>query len=658
MKAPARRAEELRALIAHHDHRYYVLNDPEVSDQGYDALMAELRLLEQQNPSLATADSPTRRVAERPLEGFASVAHALPMLSLENTYSEQEVRDWIERIDSPWPVLLEPKIDGSAVELVYRDGTLAVASTRGDGATGDDITANVRTMRSVPLTLRGRGIPDLLEVRGEVYMRTEDFRAYNRRAEDEGIPTFANARNATAGSLRQLDPRITARRPLRLMIHGLGSGPAFARQSEALEKLAAWGLPTVERARLCGSIEEILKAYRALGEERDRLPYEIDGVVLKVDDLAAQKKLGIRSRSPRWAVAFKFPSREQMTVVKAIDVQVGRTGKLTPVARLEPVAIGGVTVTNATLHNLEDLQRKGVRIGDTVVVTRGGDVIPDVVKVVESKRTGREKEFRMPEACPACGAPVTRPEGETDHRCSNVLSCPAQLKGALLHFASRRAMDIDHLGEKTVDQLLAAGLVKSPADLYDLTPKAVEALERKAEKSAGNLLDSIARSKTTTLGRFLFALGIRHVGEATAGALAARFGSVEALQKASVEELEGVPDVGPVVARSIHEFFAAAFHRKLVKRMLEAGVKPEPPRVAAAGPFAGAVVVFTGGLGTMSRDEARGKVEALGGRTATGISAGVTLVVAGEKAGSKLKKAAALDIPVIDEKEFLKRAGG
>jgi DNA ligase (NAD+) len=648
-----RRVQQLRRLIAHHDRRYYELADPEISDEEYDALMAELRRLEADHPALAAPDSPTQRVGERPLEGFRSVRHREPMLSLENTYQEQEVRDWLERTEAPFPIALEPKIDGSAVELVYRDGLLESASTRGDGVTGDDVTSNIRTIRSLPLKLAGRGVPPLLELRGEVYMRTADFRAYNRRAEEEGRQTFANARNATAGSLRQLDPRETARRPLRVAVHGAAEGAPFERHAEALERLASWGLPVVDRVRLCACVGEILVGYRALLAERDELPYEIDGVVLKVDALAARRKLGVRARSPRWAVAFKFPSREKMTRVRAIDVQVGRTGKLTPVARLEPVEIGGATVTNATLHNLEDLERKGVRIGDTVVVTRGGDVIPDVVKVVESKRTGQEREFRMPERCPACGGPVGRPEGETDHRCTNHLSCPAQLKGSLLHFASRRAMDIDGLGEKLVDALLAKELVRSPADLYALKVDALADLERMGEKSAANLVAAIDGSRRATPARFVFALGIRHVGEATAAALAARFGSIEKLQEASVEDLESVPDVGPVVARSIHDFFASAHNRGLLRRMREAGVRPEAP-AAASGPFAGQVVVFTGGLSTMSRDEARARVERLGGTTASGISRDVTLVVAGEKAGSKLAKARALGIRVIDEEEFQK----
>jgi DNA ligase (NAD+) len=462
--------------------------------------------------------------------------------------------------------------------------------------------------------------------------------------------------------VRQLDAKVTAGRPLDCFVYMLGwaegGGKLPATHHQTLEWLKGLGFKVNPHIRRFETLEEVLAFCAEWTERREQLDYEIDGIVVKVDDLAARLRLGTRARSPRWAVAFKFPSREKMTVVRGIDVQVGRTGKLTPVARLEPVEIGGVTVTHATLHNLEDLRRKGVRVGDTVVVTRGGDVIPDVVKVVESKRTGREIPFEMPERCPACGGPVVRPEGETDHRCASALSCPAQLKGALLHFASRRAMDIGHLGQKLVDALMAAGRVRSPADLYALTQEQVAGLDRMAEKSAANVVAAIAASTKPTLARFVFALGIRHVGEATAAALAARFGSIEALLKASIGELESIPDVGPIVARSVRDFFDARTNREQVRRMLRAGVSPEAPPAAGAGAFAGEVVVFTGGLASLSRDEARAKVEAAGGKTASGISSGVTLVVAGEKAGAKLAKAEALGIPVMDEETFLKKVGG
>lgn len=657
---PLRRAQELREQIAAHDHRYYVLNDPEISDEDYDRLLSKLRKIEADDPSLITPDSPTQRVGERPVEGFAKVRHRTPMLSLENTYSEKEVLHWIDRIrkelgkESP-AFTVEPKIDGSAVELVYRDGRLESASTRGDGTTGDEVTSNVRTIRSVPLTLSGSTPPKLLEVRGEVYMRTEDFRAYNRRAERLGQQTFANPRNVTAGSLRQLDPRLAAERPLRVMIHGLGTvtGASWKSHAEAIRRIGGWGLPAVERIEVCRGPEQIFAYHARLLKERDRLPYEVDGIVIKVDALEHQRRLGTRSRSPRWAIAYKFPSRETVTVVRAIDVQVGRTGALTPVARLKPVPLAGVTVSNATLHNLDDLKRKGVRVGDTVVITRGGDVIPDVVKVVTSKPRGRRK-FRMPRKCPACGGKVVRVEGEAAHRCVNHLACPAQLKGAILHFAGRRAMNIDHLGEKLVEALMKAKRLRSPADLYKLTKAQLVGLERLADKSAQNLLDSIEGSRKTNLPRFLYALGIRHVGEATAAALAGHFGTLGKVKAAKPAELEAIEDVGPIVARSVHAFFRSAGNQKLVRRMLDAGVAIERPRVVGNA-FADEVVLFSGGLASMTRDEAKRGVEQQGGKTVSGISKSVTLVVAGEKAGSKLAKAEKLGIKIIKEEAFAKR---
>jgi DNA ligase (NAD+) len=556
--------------------------------------------------------------------------------------------------------VVEPKIDGAAVELVYARGLLDAASTRGDGRIGERVTENIRTIRSVPLRLRGTSPPpELLEVRGEVYMEREAFAALNRRLVEAGEEPFANPRNAAAGSLRQLDPRVTAGRPLAIQIHGLGRarGLSVRTHREALEVLAGLGLRAVRALAVGTGLEPALAAYRRLQAERDRLPHEIDGIVIKVNDLALRDELGMRARSPRWAVAFKFPPREEVTVVRDIVIQVGRTGALTPVAVLDPVAVGGVTVSSATLHNQEEVERKDIRVGDAVVVTRAGDVIPEIVKSIPSRRTGPLPPFRMPSACPACGTAVVRGEEEVILRCPNP-GCPAQVKAAIVHFARREAVNVDGLGEKLVDQLVDRKLVRTPADLYALTREDLLGLDRMAEKSAQNLLDAIAASRRTTLDRVLLGLGIRHVGETLARVLADHFGTLEAFLAASEADLEGIREVGPVVGKSIHDYLAAPGHRRMIERLIAGGVRVERRERPSGGALAGQLVVFTGALERMTREEARALAERHGARTADGISRATTLVVAGPGAGSKLAKAKQLGIETIDEDAFLRRVGG
>jgi DNA ligase (NAD+) len=676
-----RRAAELREQIARHDRRYYVLDDPEISDAQYDALLRELEALERAFPGLVSPDSPTQRVGGAPLDAFEKVEHALPLASLDKVHTEGELREWEERLlrqlGRPAAVeyVVELKIDGATVELLYEHGALAVASTRGDGRIGERVTENVRTIkRGVPLRLldtkparvkpagdgaSAAGPPELLEVRGEVYMEREPFRELNRRLLEAGQEAFANPRNAAAGSLRQLDPRITAGRPLAFQVHGLGRvrGAAWATHAAALEDLAALGLRVVRPLAVGVGLGPVLEAYGRLVDGRDALPYEVDGIVVKVNDLALREELGATARHPRWAVAYKFPPREQVTVVRAIVVQVGRTGALTPVASLDPVEVGGVTVSSATLHNQEEIERKDVRVGDAVVVTRGGDVIPEVVKSLPSRRTGAETPFRMPAACPVCATPVVRAEGEVILRCPNA-RCPAQVKAGLVHFARREAVNIEGLGERLVDQLVDRGLVRTPADLYVLTKEHLLGLERMAEKSAQNLLDAIAASRATTLARLLFGLGIRQIGETTAKGLADHFGTLDAFLAARPEELEAIHEVGPVVGRCISDWLADAGNRAMVARLLEGGVRVEAPERPAGGVLAGQLVVFTGALERLSRDEARRLAERHGARTADSVTKATTLVVAGPGAGSKLEKARKLGIETVDEAEFLRRVGG
>ncbi|MDH4100432.1 MAG: NAD-dependent DNA ligase LigA [Nitrospirota bacterium] len=661
----ASRVEVLRRELNRHNYLYYVLDRPEISDAEYDRLMRELEGLEQQFPDLVTADSPTQRVGAAPLEAFGTVTHTIPMLSLKNAMNEEEARAFDQRsrkslgIAEDIEYVAEPKLDGLAVELVYENGLFVKGSTRGDGYTGEDITQNLRTIRSIPLCLVQKDLlplPDYLEVRGEVILPLDDFARLNGEREVSGEPLFANPRNAAAGSLRQLDPRITARRPLDIFCYGVGAvrGWDFRDQWDMLHTLPDWGLKVNPLIQRCRDIDEAIAYYREIGGKRDGLAYEIDGVVLKVNSFRLQAELGEISRSPQWAIACKFPPRQETTKLLDIIVQVGRTGALTPVAVLQPVRVSGVEVSRATLHNPGEVARKDVRIGDTVVVQRAGDVIPEVVMPVVAKRSGAERVFAMPGNCPACGAEV---DGSEDiWRCTAGISCPAQRKEAIRHFAMRTAMDIDGLGEKIVEQLVEKGLVKDPADLYDLTVEDILTLERMAEKSATNLKNAIDKSRNSTLPRFLFALGIRQVGEHTAKLLAEHFGGIGKIEEATEEELMAVREVGPEVARSIHSFFRQEKNLHVVRR-LEAAVRLEAIAPKGEGIFSGLTFVFTGTLPTLSRDEAKRLVETRGGRAASSVSKKTSYVVAGEEAGSKLDDAQRLGVMVIDEARFMEMVG-
>jgi DNA ligase (NAD+) len=661
------RAAELREQIRRHDYRYYVLDDPEISDARYDALLQELRGIEAAHPELCVPDSPTQRVAGAPSVEFGSVVHAVPMLSLDNAFAEQDVVDFDRRVRERLDVesvayCAEPKIDGLAISLRYEHGRLQLAATRGDGTRGEDVTANVRTIRSVPLTLHGAA-PPLLEVRGEVYMTRRAFDALNRRAAERGEKTFVNPRNAAAGSLRQLDPNVTAERRLDACFYGVGASEGWSmpkRQAEVLAALRAFGLRTCPENAVVESAAGCLEYYARMQRRRAMLGYDIDGVVYKVDRLDWQRDLGFVARAPRWAVAHKFPAQEETTIVRDVEFQVGRTGALTPVARLEPVFVGGVTVSNVTLHNMDELARKDVRIGDTVVVRRAGDVIPEVVRVIVDLRPPDARIVELPGRCPVCGSHVTRAEGEAVARCSGGLVCSAQRREALRHFASRRAMDVDGLGDKLVEQLVATGRVETPADLYTLTAEELAGLERMGPKSAANLVAALERSRQTTLPRFLFALGIRDVGESTALALATHFGTLEALESAALEQIEEVRDVGPVVAAHVRDFFAEERNRTVIAALRKHGVTwpdAEPRRAHADGALAGETVVITGTLATMTRDAARDAARAAGATVTDSVSRKTTLLVVGAEAGSKLRKAEELGVPVVDEDEFRRRLG-
>jgi DNA ligase (NAD+) len=664
-EALARRAAELRAEIERHNYRYYVLDDPLVSDAEYDALFRELLEIEARYPELVTPDSPTQRVGGAPAASFEPVAHRVPMLSLNNAFDEEEVRAFDRRVrealgEESVEYAAEPKFDGLAVALEYRDGLFVRGATRGDGYTGEDVTANLRTVRAIPMRLPPGEAPALLEVRGEVLMRRKDFEELNRAQRERGEREFANPRNAAAGSLRQLDPRVTAGRRLAFFAYGTGAregGPALRAHSELLDYLEAMRFPVARERAVVRGVEGLLDYYRGIAQRRSALPYDIDGVVYKVNDLAAQERLGFVSRAPRFALAHKFPAEEATSEVLGIDVQVGRTGALTPVARLKPVFVGGVTVTSATLHNEDEVRRKDVRVGDTVVVRRAGDVIPEVVRVVKEKRPPHTRPFALPSSCPVCGARVVRLEGEAIARCSAGLYCPAQRKQAILHFASRRAMDIEGLGEKLVDQLVDNGIVSSPADLYRLDARALAGLERMGEKSAANVLAAIERSKRTTLPRFIYALGIRNVGEATARDLAEHFGGLDALMAADRSELERVPEVGPVVAQSIESFFREPRNRRAVAELLAAGIELASQPRARGGRVAGKTFVLTGTLPHLSREEARRRIEAHGGRVSASVSKKTDYVVVGADPGSKYEKARALGVAVLDEKGLLELLG-
>ncbi len=656
----------LRSRIKHHNRLYYELDTPEISDAEYDDMLRELAQLEAERPDLLTPDSPTQRVGGRPLDRFEPVRHRLPMLSLENALNEAEIRGFEQRIRSYLGLAeqvvisyqCEPKMDGLAIELVYRNGLLEQASTRGDGEVGEDVTANVRTIRNLPLCLSGSGWPELLEVRGEVYLPLAGFRRLNQHREEAGETVFANPRNAAAGSIRQLDPKVAARRPLAFVAYGIGLAegeqtPLGSTQHGVISALAKWGLPVSEFACCVEGIWEAIVFFNRLMEQREELPYEIDGMVIKVNDLQLQQELGEKSRSPRWALACKFPPRQAVTIIKDILLSVGRTGVITPVAMLEPVELSGVTVSRATLHNWDEISRKDVRIGDAVLVERAGDVIPAVVRVLTEQRTGTEEELPEPSACPVCGSPAGRLDGEVAVRCSGGLVCPPQLAEGIIHFASRNAMDIEGLGNKYIDQLIRLGLVKDLADLYSLTRADFMQFERMGDKLAENLLNAIAASKKQDLSRLIFALGIRHVGERTARLLADRFGSLEKLSQAGIDELTSIRDVGAVVAESIISFFANKANQQLIQRLGEAGINPVSGNRASGGRLIGKTFVFTGGLENLTRDAARALVEDEGGNVTGSVSKKTDYVVAGSEAGSKLDKARSLGITILNEAEFV-----
>lgn len=662
-KAAERRIHELREQINYHNYLYYVLDSPEISDAEYDKLMQELAGLEKAYPELVTPDSPTQRVGAPPLEEFQSVTHTIPMLSLSNTETEEETLEFDRRIKRflhlpeghTIEYVAEPKLDGLAVEVIYEEGRMKVGSTRGDGFTGEDVTLNLKTIRTLPLNLikKYKPVPARLEARGEVFIRLEDFRKLNRQREESGEPAFANPRNAAAGSLRQLDPNITAKRPLDIFFYGIGevSGRRFETHREILHTLREWGLKTNPLNKPCQGIHEAIAYYKEIGERRDALEYEIDGVVIKVDSLELQERLGTVARSPRWACAYKFKPRQATTRILKIEAHVGRTGILTPVAVMEPVNIGGVTVSRSTLHNQDEIDRKDVRTGDWVLIQRAGDVIPEVVKVITSKRTGKEKPYHLPDKCPVCGSDVMKED--VYYRCTGI-NCPAQLKERIRHFASRRAMDIEGLGEKLTEQLVDKGLVKNISDIYYLTKDRIAALERMADKSAQNIMDAIEASKGRELPRVVFALGIRHVGEQTAKLLARHFGSIERLIAAEEEDLLTIETIGPEIAQSVVKFFRQEDNRREIRKLQEAGVRIPPLHLEKAGKLKGKVFVFTGTLRSFTRDEAKERVEALGGHVASSVSKNTDFVVAGEEAGSKARKAGELGVRIITEDEFLK----
>ncbi|MXS12873.1 NAD-dependent DNA ligase LigA [Klebsiella oxytoca] len=670
MESNEQKLTELRTTLRHHEYLYHVMDTPEIPDAEYDRLMRELRELEAQHPELITPDSPTQRVGAAPLASFSQIRHEVPMLSLDNVFDEESflafnkrVQDRLKNSDD-LTYCCELKLDGLAVSILYENGLLVQAATRGDGTTGEDITSNVRTIRAIPLKLRGDNIPQRLEVRGEVFLPQAGFEKINEEARRTGGKVFANPRNAAAGSLRQLDPRITAKRPLTFFCYGVGvleGGELPASHSARLQQFKFWGLPVSERVKLCHTPEEVLTYYRKVEEDRPNLGFDIDGVVIKVDSLALQEQLGFVARAPRWAVAFKFPAQEQMTFVRDVEFQVGRTGAITPVARLEPVHVAGVLVSNATLHNADEIERLGLRIGDKVVIRRAGDVIPQVVNVVLSERPEETREIVFPTHCPVCHSDVERVEGEVVTRCTGGLICGAQRKESLKHFVSRRALDVDGMGDKIIDQLVEKEYVHTPADLFQLTPGKLTGLDRMGPKSAQNIVDALEKSKETTFARFLYALGIREVGEATAAGLAAHFGTTEALEQASIDDLQKVPDVGIVVATHVRNFFAEESNREVIAQLRKEGVRWPAPVVVNAeeidSPFAGKTIVLTGSLSQLSRDDAKAQLVALGAKVAGSVSKKTDLVIAGEAAGSKLAKAQELGIAVIDEDEMLRLLG-
>lgn len=655
------RINQLREQIIYHNYRYYILDDPEVSDIEYDRLLRELQKLETDFPQFITPDSPTQRVGAAPLTAFETVQHTLPMLSLDNGFEAGEIREFEERLKKlllpldAVEYVTEPKFDGLAVELVYENGVFTAGSTRGDGISGENITQNLRTIKSIPLKLlqKQTPAPERLEVRGEVVFSAKDFEKLNRQRQAAGESLFANPRNAAAGSLRQLDPRMTASRPLDIFFHSIGQiiGYNFDSHWQFLNALANWGLKVNPLRRLCKNLNDVFNFYHELLEQRVNLPYEIDGMVIKVNSFAQRKVIGIKTRSPRWAIAYKFPARQETTQILDIIAQVGRTGTLTPVAIMTPVNIGGVEVSRATLHNQDEIDKKDIRIGDWVVVQRAGDVIPEVIKVIDSKRNGTEKKYHLPDKCPVCGAHVVRLDGEAAHRCQN-LSCPAQIKQQIRHFASRDAMDIEGLGEKLVDQLVESKLVQNAADLYFLKKEQWSKLERMADKSAQNIIDALGKSKNIKLGRFIFGLGIRFVGEHAARLLAGHFKSLEKLKRTTYDELLSIYEIGPQSAQSIIQFFAEPKNIAAIDRLLAAGIKITQEEATTTQLLAGKTFVFTGALEHLTRQEAEEKIISFGGRAASSVSKNTDFVVVGQDAGSKADKARELGLQILSEDEF------
>ena len=661
--------ERIKDTLNQHNHLYYVLDDPSVPDSEYDRQMLQLKNFEQQHPALLSDDSPSQRVGGKALDAFTQVRHAVPMLSLDNAFSDTELDDFDRRLKdrlnyaalkdpSEIEFACEPKLDGVAISLLYENGQLVRGATRGDGSLGEDITANVRTINSIPLKLHGDNIPKLLEVRGEIYLPRPGFDALNAKAMAAGEKTFVNPRNAAAGSLRQLDSKVTASRPLEMCAYSVGQFEAEVTPSshiQMLQTLGRWGFKVNEHLQLVRGVEACKDYYSAMAERRDKLTYDIDGIVYKVNDLGLQRRLGFVAKAPRWAIARKFPAQEEMTQLLDVEFQVGRTGAITPVARLEPVFVGGVTVRNATLHNGDEINRLGVCVGDMVIIRRAGDVIPKVAKVVLERRPPDARAIVFPDRCPVCQSSVQRAEGEAVARCSGGLFCGAQIKEAIKHFASRKAMDIDGLGDKLVELLVDVGAIYSVADLYELTPEKISGLERMADKSASNLVAAIDVSKETTLSKFLYSLGIREVGEATAQTLATNFGSIESVMKADAEQLLDIDDIGPVVAKHIVNFFSNPDNLSIIEALREAGVSwsDVDQNTLASQPLKGQTWVLTGGLEIMSRAEAKERLQELGAKVAGSVSVKTSHVVAGPGAGSKLAKAQSLDIPVMTEEEFV-----
>lgn len=663
---PVEEITQLRAALDEANYRYYVLDEPTLTDADYDRKFQRLNQLETEHPELVTPDSPTQRVGAAPADGFPSVAHAIPMLSLDNAFSRDDIHAFAERVAERLECAAdeveftcEPKLDGAAVSLVYEQGVLVSGATRGDGRTGEGITSNLRTLHSVPLKLMGKSVPELLEVRGEVIMRHSGFEALNERAREEGSKVFANPRNAAAGSLRQLDPRITAKRPLEFHAYQaarLEPDLGDTAHSELMQRLSTLGFRTSSELQVVKGPQAVADYCEQLGEKRDGLGFDIDGVVIKVNDLRYQRELGFVARAPRWAVAFKFPAQEEVTTLNDVEFQVGRTGAITPVARLEPVTVAGVTVSNATLHNADEIKRLDVMIGDTVSIRRAGDVIPQVVSVNTALRPADARAIVFPEHCPVCGSDIERLEGEAVARCSGGLYCAAQRKEALKHFASRKALDIDGLGEKLIVQLVDLGWVESPAALFHLSVEQLQNLPRMGEKSATNLVNALETAKSTTLARFIYALGIREVGEATAANLANHFGTLDAIQDAELEALEAVNDVGPIVAAHVHTFFRQPHNQETIAALIDAGITWQEAEVTQGPtPLEGQTWVLTGSMESMTRDEGKARLQALGAKVAGSVSKKTTCLVAGEAAGSKLTKAEQMGVDVVDEATFIER---